>query len=594
MAKKRIAMITALVLVVFLYFLCAPVLAKPKIAVFSGQTATIQNSLPLVTSNKAREKHGIPLLTLQDKSPIRFDHLVPQRLAAPVEVLIEQFSAHPLEKDAAELYGPPDGYVDKDGVFHEQRQSPDDKPVYKATLGPEDGVYLLPYMALQANGKSWDGNGAFRFAPPEKSRQTFYPDASRLFEEIDRGIHGRGEMGVANALVEKANYDFYRVIPSGGYRKGLPEAERTDVGTGDIPPEVHGVDFVPYGPPGHGKVPNKAHFAKSVNIVNSALKSGNYVGGIWLEGSPNIEEDLYWLNLLVDTTIPIAGNAAQRVYGKLSSDGAANIVDSVKYILSKVWADEGGRDALGAVGIQDQKIFASRQFQKSDARPGGYSPTGEHGGVLGTMGIRDHSVPTIWFRPTTRFTWKSAVNLSQLPESVKGVRKVDGNLTHVEVAVKDSKGLLRAEAIPEVTSVKISVYIQESVEDNPEWEVEIFARVEKNLKDFPLAGFVAEGLAPYGYVSNSMQKALDFATLNGMPVVKVGRGNAGGIVPDLPFDLNIEGSNLTATKAQILLMAALLKFGSLPPAADPRNPTPDEIKAIRAKVRQYQEVFDTH
>jgi hypothetical protein len=77
-------------------------------------------------------------------------------------------------------------------------------------------------------------------------------------------------------------------------------------------------------------------------------------------------------------------------------------------------------------------------------------------------------------------------------------------------------------------------------------------------------------------------------------VVKVGRGNAGGIVPDLPFDLNIEGSNLTATKAQILLMAALLKFGSLPPAADPRNPTPDEIKAIRAKVRQYQEVFDTH
>jgi hypothetical protein len=30
--------------------------AKPRIAVFSGPTATIQNNKPLVTSNKAREK----------------------------------------------------------------------------------------------------------------------------------------------------------------------------------------------------------------------------------------------------------------------------------------------------------------------------------------------------------------------------------------------------------------------------------------------------------------------------------------------------------------------------------------------------------
>ena len=33
---------------------------KPRIAVFSGPTATIQNSEPLVTSNKAREKYGLP------------------------------------------------------------------------------------------------------------------------------------------------------------------------------------------------------------------------------------------------------------------------------------------------------------------------------------------------------------------------------------------------------------------------------------------------------------------------------------------------------------------------------------------------------
>ena len=34
---------------------------KPRIAVFSGPTATIQNNKPLITSNKAREQYGLPL-----------------------------------------------------------------------------------------------------------------------------------------------------------------------------------------------------------------------------------------------------------------------------------------------------------------------------------------------------------------------------------------------------------------------------------------------------------------------------------------------------------------------------------------------------
>ena len=116
----------------------------------------VQNSAPLIASNKARTKHGLPLISNPDGTALRYDHLVPQRLAAPVEVFVEQFSAHPLEQDAAELYGPPDGYADSDGVFHEKRQNADDKPVYKAILRPQDGLYLLPYMALQAGGKPWD------------------------------------------------------------------------------------------------------------------------------------------------------------------------------------------------------------------------------------------------------------------------------------------------------------------------------------------------------------------------------------------------------------------------------------------------------
>src|SRR5215471_13165960 len=96
---------------------------KARIAHLAGPNATIQNTPPLVTSNKARAKQGLPLVTNPDGSAARFDVLRPQRLAAPVTVYVEQFSAHPLEADAAELYGPPDGYIDSAGRVHKERQA---------------------------------------------------------------------------------------------------------------------------------------------------------------------------------------------------------------------------------------------------------------------------------------------------------------------------------------------------------------------------------------------------------------------------------------------------------------------------------------
>jgi L-asparaginase len=95
-------------------------------------------------------------------------------------------------------------------------------------------------------------------------------------------------------------------------------------------------------------------------------------------------------------------------------------------------------------------------------------------------------------------------------------------------------------------------------------------------------------------MSNSVDAALKRATFSGMPVVKVGRGNAGGFVDATRDPLAIAGSNLTATKARLLLMACLMKFGGLPPAADPARPSADESDATKAQLKQYQEIFDTH
>jgi len=565
---------------------------KPRIAVFSGPLSTIQNSEPLVTSNKAREKFGLPLLAEPDGGPLKFDNLAPQRLAAPVEVLIEAFSAHPLENDAGELYGPPDGYVDQNGRFHEQRAGPEDKPVYKVVLKPEDGLYLLPYMARQADGSAWDGDCTRPGAPEYRCRQPFFPDASRLFDEIDRGILGTGPDGLGNMLAVQADFDFFRAVPPAGYKKGLPAAERTDAGDGDIAPEILGEDFFVYRPLHLWKSVRYHDLAKASNTVQQALDTGKYVGAIWLEGSPFVEETIYWLNLLIDTPVPIVGAAAQRANRALSADGPRNIVDAVTYIISKKWAGSDGKNALGTVLIQEEQIFAARQAQKSDARAGGYIATGDHGGVLGTMG--EPGPVNLYFTPRRQHTWRSEVRISKLAEQVTGVLWENGALAKVNVRIKDRDGLLIPEAVPRVTFIKLGHYSQESSKADPREEKAIMATIDHNLSRNPLAGFVAEGTAPFGTMTQAQERAIQIAAFSGMPTVRVGRGNAGGLTAPRPSDVVIEGNNLTATKARYLLKASLLKFGALPFAVDPEHPTPQEREHVTAAVSKYQEIFDTH
>src|SRR5262245_17608825 len=560
--------------------------AKPRIAHLAGSNATIQNSPPLVTSNKAREKYGLPPLTGPDGTPLRFDGLRAQRLAAPVTVHVEAFSAHPLERDAAELYGPPDGYVDGAGAFRKERRSPDDRPVYEVTLRPEDGVYPLPYMARQADGRPWDEDCAQPGASEQQARQPFYPDGSRLFEEIDR--LGVGEKGIGNLISSQADVDFYRAVPSSGYTKGLQAALRTDVGEGDIAAEVRGRDFFPYRPYHLGPSPPRPALARIANAVQRILATGRYAGAVWTQGSPRIEETVYWLNLLVDTALPICGNASQRPHGQLSNDGDKNIVDSVEYIVSRVWADHAGRNRAGVVLVQDQQVFAARDVQKADARPGGYVATGAHGGILGAAGWDGPAVLT--YLPATRHTYLSAVNVTRLPAAVVGATARGP----VDVAIKGARGELLEAAIPKVTIVKDGNYTVDDYDDDPAREVDLLAQIDRNLAAHPLAGFVVEGLAPYGRLTSRVRtNVMRRAAFSGMPVVLAGRGNAEGFVPPPPAPY-IGGRNLTSTKARLLLMAALMKFGSLPPAADPDRPTASEVEAVQGRISQYQEVFDTH
>jgi len=557
-------------------------MSKIRIAHLAGPTATIQNTPPLVTSNKARARAGLAV------EP-GFDALRAQKLAAPAKVYVEQFSAHPLEADAADLYGPPDGYMGADGVFSPTRRAETDKAVYEIELTPEDGLYPLPYMALQKDGSAWEEEAVAPGAPA--SRQGFYPDGSRSFEEIDRlaiGVDGK-----VNLISGRAEVDFHRVAPPGGFTKGLATTERKDVGEGATPPERLGYDFFAYKPFHLAKSPPRPTLAKITNDVQAVMSSGLYDGAIWTQGSPQIEEIAYWFSLLIDTRLPIACNAAQRPQGQISADGPANIVDSVTYIQSRVWSDGAGGNRAGVVVIQEQQFFAAREVAKVDARPGGYVATGGHGGILGH--VTHAGVPYLMYAPVYKHTAESEVNLTRLPSHAIATKLGPRGVSSVEIALKDGAGRLLADAIPLVSIVKDGGFAADAFGDDEEAESDLKGLIADRLGKGRLCGFVIEGLVPYGAATSELRaRMLRDASFCGAPVVRVSRGAGEGFADLDPLGFTIAGMNLTATKARLLLMACLMKFGSLPAAADPRRPTPEEAAALRAAVARYQRVFDTH
>jgi L-asparaginase len=186
------------------------------------------------------------------------------------------------------------------------------------------------------------------------------------------------------------------------------------------------------------------------------------------------------------------------------------------------------------------------------------------------------------------------VNVTALPFEVGGVRQEGSRIETVPVAIKGPDGKLLGSAIPKVAIAKDANYWDEDGTGDPEAEVDLVAMIGHMLKSAPLAGFFVEGLTPYGRnVSNARHRLMLRAIHSALPVVRVGRGNTEGFVPlhDPSF---IGGSNLTATKARLLLMASLMKFGRLSPAADPDHPTSAETGAVSKKVAEYQRIFDTH
>ena len=119
------------------------------------------------------------------------------------------------------------------------------------------------------------------------------------------------------------------------------------------------------------------------------------------------------------------------------------------------------------------------------------------------------------------------------------------------------------EAIPLVSIVKDGGFAADAFGDDDEAESDLKGLIADRLGKGRLCGFVSRG-ADEG-----------FADLD-------------------PLGVSIAGLNLTATKARLLLLACLIKFGGLPAAVNPKRPTAAEAAALSEAVGRYQNVFDTH
>jgi hypothetical protein len=84
-------------------------------------------------------------------------------------------------------------------------------------------------------------------------------------------------------------------------------------------------------------------------------------------------------------------------------------------------------------------------------------------------------------------------------------------------------------AIPKVSIIKDGNYTGDGFDDGIESQVDVLALLDYKLRNAPLAGFVLEGLSPYGTpTSRARHQALLRAVYSGLPVARVGRGNNEG------------------------------------------------------------------
>lgn len=122
-------------------------------------------------------------------------------------------------------------------------------------------------------------------------------------------------------------------------------------------------------------------------------------GIVVTHGSNTTEETAYFLNLTLDTDVPVALTAAQRNFGTIGNDGNRNLLDAVRVVSDP---EAAGRGVL--VVVNDEAHYARDVRKEVSGRPDAWTS-----GEFGPLGWIDKEGLVQFYRtPDQRHTTRSA------------------------------------------------------------------------------------------------------------------------------------------------------------------------------------------
>lgn len=245
-------------------------------------------------------------------------------------------------------------------------------------------------------------------------------------------------------------------------------------------------------------------FLTIARAANKAITDPRIKGVIVTQGTFSTEETAYFLHLLVKSNKPIVVVNSQRLHKTLGNDGDKNFIDAVSVVLSP---DAAGK---GALVVTNQTINSGREVLKTSVRPGGFIS-----GVLGVLGIIERDRVTFYRAPTRRHTLRS------------------------EFDIKD------------ITTLPKVVVISSYFDADPQ--------LIRAAADLGIQGIVINGFTNGGIPYKDQRPILEELANKGIVIVLTARGGINNRVAVTPHNLFVEGDNLVAHKARILLQLALTK-----------------------------------
>ena len=246
------------------------------------------------------------------------------------------------------------------------------------------------------------------------------------------------------------------------------------------------------------------NFLEIARTVNRVIQEPGVKGVIVTQGTTTSEDTAYFLHLLVKSEKPVVVVNSQRQHGTVSNDGDKNFLDAVSVVLSPQAAGKG------AMLVSNQTINSGREVLKTSVRPDAFV-SGEHG----FLGVIEQDRVSFYRAPTRRHTHRSEFEI----DSITALPKVEIIYTYFDA----DPALIQA------------------------------------AMDSGVKGIVLNGFTTGGWPHSSQRPTLEAFADKGLPIVVTARGGMNNRIPVDPQNKFIEGDNLVAHKARILLQLALTK-----------------------------------